>query len=168
MAVASKSAPKHQDFAIPEFSLPAISSTSDETFTLNASDLMGKMSVLFLYPKDDTSGCTQESKDFSALMPAFNAANVNVFGVSKDSVKKHAAFIKKYDLNVPLIADEDTKLIAALGAWQEKSLYGRKYMGTDRCTFVINRDGVVIMSWRKVKVSGHADAVFAFIKSLQG
>lgn len=168
MAKAPKIATPHVNYALPQFDLPLVFPNSDLQKAISNADLIGKLCVLFLYPKDDTSGCTQEAKDFTALKSDFEALNVELYGVSKDSLKKHATFIKKYDLKTPLISDEETVLIDALGAWQEKSLYGRKYMGTDRSTFVVNCDGVIIMTWRKVKVNGHAQEVLDFVKSLNG
>jgi peroxiredoxin Q/BCP len=115
--------------------------------------------VLYFYPKDDTSGCTREAQDFTALAQAFADAGVRVVGVSRDPMKKHEKFIAKYDLAVPLIADEDGVLSDAFGTWVEKSMYGRKYMGMERATFLIDAEGRVIKAWRKVKVPGHAQAV---------
>lgn len=149
---------KEAAFACPEFSLPFVALDGTEGILDNRAHL-GQTMVLFLYPKDDTSGCTQEARDFSALSEAFKAAGVALYGLSKDPLKAHKKFISKYELKVPLISDESTAFIQALGAWQEKSLYGRKYMGTDRSTFVIDANGQVINTWRKVKIEGHAAAV---------
>ena len=117
--------------------------------------------VLYFYPKDDTTGCTREAIDFSGLIDAFAAAGFRVVGVSKDSDKKHQSFIAKHDLKVTLYSDADGALCEAYGAWVEKSLYGRKYMGIDRSTFLIGADGRIARIWRKVKVAGHAEAVLA-------
>lgn len=122
--------------------------------------------VLYFYPKDDTSGCTREAIDFSGLIDDFDAAGVAVVGVSKDSAKKHASFIAKHDLKVRLVADETGALCEAYGTWVEKSLYGRKYMGIERATFLIGRDGRIAKVWRKVKVPGHAEAVLAAARAL--
>ena len=122
--------------------------------------------VLYFYPKDDTSGCTREAIDFTALIDQFKAAGVAVVGVSKDSDKKHASFIAKHGLKVALVADTEGALCEAYGAWGEKSLYGRKYMGIERCTFLIDRSGKISRVWRKVKVAGHAEAVLAAAQAL--
>ena len=127
---------------------------SDGTSVNLASDPV----VLYFYPKDDTSGCTREAQDFTALAPDFATAGVRVVGVSRDAMKKHDKFIAKYDLAVPLASDEDGALSDAFGTWVEKSMYGRKYMGMERATFVI-RGGKVIKAWPKVKVPGHAQEV---------
>ena len=122
--------------------------------------------VLYFYPKDDTSGCTREAQDFTALAGDFAAAGVRVVGVSRDPMKKHDKFIAKYDLNVPLASDEDGRLSDAFGTWVEKSMYGRKYMGMERSTFLIGRDGRVARAWRKVKVPGHAAEVLEAARAL--
>ena len=121
-------------------------------------DLASDPVVLYFYPKDDTSGCTREAQDFTALAPDFATAGVRVVGVSRDAMKKHDKFIAKYDLAVSLASDEDGALSDAFGTWVEKSMYGRKYMGMERATFVI-RGGKVIKAWPKVKVPGHAQEV---------
>ena len=126
----------------------------------------GRKLVLYFYPKDDTSGCTKEAQDFTAFADAFAAAGVDLLGVSKDSAKKHAAFTEKYGLKVPLATDADGALLEAFGAWVEKSMYGKKYMGIDRSTFLIGADGRIAREWRKVKVPGHAAEVLAAAKSL--
>ena len=117
--------------------------------------------VLYFYPKDDTSGCTREAQDFTALASDFKAAGVRVIGVSRDPMKRHDKFIAKYDLAVPLVADEDGRISDAFGTWVEKSMYGRKYMGMERATFLIGVDGGIVREWRKVKVPGHAAEVLA-------
>jgi len=119
----------------------------------------GKPLVLYFYPKDDTSGCTLEAQKFTKLAPDFAKAGVKVVGLSRDPMKKHEKFIAKYDLAVPLIADEDGRISDAFGTWVEKSMYGRKYMGMERATFLIAADGRVLKAWRKVKVPGHAEEV---------
>ena len=119
----------------------------------------GQPVVLYFYPKDDTSGCTREAQDFTALGGEFAAAGVRVIGVSRDAMKKHHKFIDKYALSVPLASDEDGRISEAFGTWVEKSMYGRKYMGMERATFLIGQDGTVLRSWRKVKVPGHAAEV---------
>jgi peroxiredoxin Q/BCP len=119
----------------------------------------GRPLVLYFYPKDDTSGCTREAQDFTALAPDFAGAGVTVIGVSRDSMKRHEKFIDKYALGVPLVADEDGRISDAFGTWVEKSMYGRKYMGMERATYLIGADGKVLRAWRKVKVPGHAEEV---------
>jgi peroxiredoxin Q/BCP len=126
----------------------------------------GQSVVVYFYPKDDTSGCTREAQDFTALAAEFEAAGIRVIGVSRDPMKKHDKFIAKYDLAVPLVSDEDGKISDAFGTWVEKSMYGRKYMGMERATFLIGGDGRVLREWRKVKVSGHAAEVLAAGRSL--
>jgi peroxiredoxin Q/BCP len=126
----------------------------------------GKPLVLYFYPKDDTSGCTREAQDFTELAGDFAAAGVALLGMSQDSAKKHKAFTEKYGLKVPLATDAEGKLLEAFGAWVEKSMYGRKYMGIDRSTFLIDKDGRIAAEWRKVKVPGHAKAVLEAAKAL--
>jgi peroxiredoxin Q/BCP len=126
----------------------------------------GKPLVLYFYPKDDTSGCTREAQDFTELAGEFARAGARVVGVSRDPMKRHDKFIAKYDLKVPLASDEDGKLSDAFGTWVEKSMYGRKYMGMERSTFLIGADGRVIRAWRKVKVPGHAGEVLKAVKAL--
>ena len=122
--------------------------------------------VLYFYPKDDTSGCTREAQDFTALAGDFAAAGVRVVGVSRDPMKKHDKFIAKYDLNVPLASDEDGRISDAFGSWVKKSMYVRKYMGMERSTFLIGKDGRVARAWRKVKVPGHAVEVLEVARAL--
>ncbi len=130
-------------------------------------DYRGKPFVLYFYPKDDTPGCTREAQDFSALAVDFAAAGVALLGVSKDSPAKHAKFAAKHGLSVPLASDDgDGTVLRAFGAWVEKSLYGKKYMGIDRSTFLFDADGTLAKAWRKVKVPGHAEAVLAAAKAL--
>jgi peroxiredoxin Q/BCP len=119
----------------------------------------GKPLVLYFYPKDDTSGCTREAQDFTTLVADFQKAGIAIVGVSRDPMKKHEKFIAKYDLAVPLASDEDGTISDAFGTWVEKSMYGRKYMGMERSTFLIGADGRVLKAWRKVKAPGHADEV---------
>ena len=119
----------------------------------------GQPLVLYFYPKDDTSGCTREAQDFTALAPEFGKAGVKILGVSRDPMKSHEKFIGKYSLAVPLASDEDGRISEAFGTWVEKSMYGRKYMGMERATYLIGADGRVLKAWRKVKVPGHAQDV---------
>ena len=119
----------------------------------------GRPLVLYFYPKDDTSGCTREAQDFTALAGEFRSAGVQVIGVSRDPMKKHEKFIAKYDLAVPLVSDEDGRISDAFGTWVEKSMYGRKYMGMERATYLIGADGRILKAWRKVKVPKHTEEV---------
>jgi len=122
--------------------------------------------VLYFYPKDDTSGCTREAQDFTALAGEFRAAGARVVGVSRDPMKKHEKFIGKYGLGIPLASDEDGRISDAFGTWVRKSMYGRKYMGMERSTFLIGGDGRVLREWRKVKVPGHAAEVLEAAREL--
>lgn len=117
--------------------------------------------VLYFYPKADTPGCTNEAKDFTALAAEFGKAGATVYGMSKDKPAKLAKFAEKYGLSVTLLSDEASDATEQMGAWVEKSMYGRQYMGIERCTFLIGKDGKVAQVWNKVKVKGHADAVLA-------
>jgi peroxiredoxin Q/BCP len=130
--------------------------SSGETIDLSAA---GSPLVLYFYPKDDTSGCTREAQDFTALAAQYHDAGVKVIGVSRDPMAKHDKFIAKYDLAVPLASDEDGRISDAFGTWVQKSMYGRKYMGMERSTFLIGPEGTVLREWRKVKVPGHAQEV---------
>ncbi len=133
---------------------------------LALSKLKGKPVVVYFYPKDNTSGCTKEAQDFQAAMPKFKKAGAEVVGISKDTVASHDKFAAKYDLSFPLMSDAEGKACEAFGTWVEKSLYGRKYMGIERATFLIDAKGVVRNVWRKVKVPGHVEAVLAAVKAL--
>jgi len=138
----------------PDFTLP-----TDGGGSVALSTLAGKSVVLYFYPKDDTSGCTSEAQGFSEAAEAFRAADAVVIGVSKDSVASHDKFKKKYALDLILASDEGSDVVERYGAWVEKSMYGRKYMGIDRSTFLIGPDGRIRHIWRKVKVPGHVAAV---------
>ena len=137
---------------------PALKVTSSDGTTVDLAS-PGQPLVLYFYPKDDTSGCTLEVQNFTQLAPDFEKAGVKVVGVSRDPMKKHEKFISKYDLAVPLASDEDGEISGAFGTWVEKSMYGRKYMGMERATYLIGSDGKVVRAWRKVKVPGHAQEV---------
>jgi len=137
---------------------PAITVTASDGSAVNLAS-PGQPLVLYFYPKDDTSGCTREAQDFTALAPEFRKAGVKVVGVSRDPMKSHEKFIGKYSLTVPLISDEDGRISDAFGTWTQKSMYGRKYMGMERATYLIGADGRVLKAWRKVKVPGHAEEV---------
>lgn len=145
---------------------PPFSMTRDGGGTLSLADLKGKKVVLYFYPKDDTPGCTTEAIDFTALKADFAKAGAEVIGVSRDSVAKHEKFAAKHKLGVALGADEDGKVTEAYGVWQEKSLYGRKYMGIMRATFLIDGEGVIRHIWPKVAVKGHAAEVLAAAQAL--
>ena len=119
----------------------------------------GQPLVLYFYPKDDTSGCTREAQDFTTLAADYAKAGVKVVGVSRDPMKSHNKFIGKYGLKVPLVSDEDGRVSEAFGTWVQKSMYGRKYMGMERATYLIGADGRVLKAWRKVKVPKHAEEV---------
>ena len=137
---------------------PAITVTASDGGSVNLGS-PGTPLVLYFYPKDDTSGCTREAQDFTALAADYARAGVMVVGVSRDPMKKHEKFIGKYGLSVPLVSDEDGRISSAFGTWVEKSMYGRKYMGMERATFLIGADGRILKAWRKVKVPKHAEEV---------
>ena len=145
----------------PDFALE-----TDAGDTVALTRLKGKPVVVYFYPKDDTSGCTLEAKEFSRLAPDFRKAGVEVIGISPDSTERHARFRKKYALAVRLAADPDKAAANAYGVWVEKSMYGRKYMGVERSTFLIDAKGRIARSWRKVKVPGHAAEVLAAARTL--
>ena len=126
----------------------------------------GQPLVLYFYPKDDTSGCTREAQDFTELATDYARAGVKVVGVSRDPMKKHEKFIDKYGLAVALASDEDGRISDAFGTWVEKSMYGRKYMGMERATYLIGEDGRVLKAWRKVKVPKHAEEVLKAAEAL--
>jgi thioredoxin-dependent peroxiredoxin len=144
---------------------PAITVTASDGSSFNLA-APGKTLVLYFYPKDDTSGCTREAQDFTALAGDYANAGVKVMGVSRDPMKKHDKFIDKYNLAVPLISDEDGRISEAFGTWVEKSMYGRKYMGMERATYLIGGDGRVLKAWRKVKVPDHAREVLTAAREL--
>lgn len=122
-------------------------------------DFTGKKIVLYFYPKDNTSGCTLEAKDFTSLQKEFVTKGYQIIGVSKDSLKSHQNFINKQELNLLLLSDPETELIQAFDTWKEKSMYGKKYMGVERSTFVLDETGNIIKEYRKVSAKGHAEAV---------
>jgi len=146
--------------------LPAFRLPTDDGGTVASADLAGRPAVIYFYPKDDTPGCTAQAKDFTRLAPEFRAAGVAVIGISPDGVKRHQKFREKYELDLRLAADEDHAVAEKFGVWIEKSMYGRKYMGVDRSTFLIDAKGGVAETWRKVKVPGHAEEVLAAARSL--
>ncbi|MBB3947946.1 peroxiredoxin Q/BCP [Rhizobium skierniewicense] len=144
----------------PDFTLPRNGSGD-----IALSSLKGKAVVLYFYPKDDTSGCTAQAIDFSAMGGEFEAANAVVIGISPDSVKSHDKFAAKHSLSVMLASDEERKVLEAYGVWKEKSMYGKKYMGVERTTYLVSPDGKIAQIWNKVKVPGHARAVLDTIKA---
>jgi thioredoxin-dependent peroxiredoxin len=145
----------------PAFDLPT------DTGRVSLAGLKGKKIVLYFYPKDDTSGCTSEALQFSSEVEEFAKLGAVIIGVSKDSAASHAKFRLKHDLTVELAADTTGEIVETYGAWVEKSMYGRKYMGIDRSTFLIDAEGVVREVWRKVKVPGHIKAVLTAAKALK-
>jgi thioredoxin-dependent peroxiredoxin len=146
--------------------VPDVTLVGADGAAVSPADFSGQKLVLYFYPKDDTSGCTREAQDFTALAAEFEKAGTWILGVSKDSPQSHAKFTGKYGLKVKLATDPDGSVCEAFGTWGEKSLYGRKYMGIDRATFLIDRDGTVARIWRKVKVAGHAETVLAAAREL--
>ena len=146
--------------------VPDVTLIAMDGAAMSPADFRGQKLVLYFYPKDDTSGCTREAQDFSALAGEFEKAGTWILGVSKDSPERHAKFAAKYGLKVKLATDPDGSVCEAFGVWGEKSLYGRKYMGIDRATFLLDRDGTVARIWRKVKVPGHAEEVLAAARAL--
>ena len=146
---------------IKEFSLP-----SSGGGTWSSKDAAGRKLVIYFYPKDMTSGCTRESQDFRDLYGAFRKAGVDIVGVSRDSVKSHDKFTEKEKLPFPLLSDEDERLCKQFDVIHEKSLYGRKYLGVERSTFLLDGTGILRREWRKVKVPGHAEEVLEAAKSL--
>jgi peroxiredoxin Q/BCP len=147
--------------AAPKFELP-----SDGERPIRLEDFRGKKLVLYFYPKDDTSGCTAEAIDFNGLKKAFAKAGATVVGVSPDPVKAHAKFKAKHGLSLDLASDESKDMLNAYGVWVEKSMYGRKYMGVERTTLLIDGKGKIARVWRKVKVPGHAEEVLAAAQAL--
>jgi peroxiredoxin Q/BCP len=145
----------------PGFSLPR-----DGGSSVSLADFKGRKLVLFFYPKADTPGCTREAQAFSALRPAFEAADTALLGISADPVKAQDKFKAKYDLSIPLASDEKHEMLEAYGVWGQKSMYGRTYMGVIRTTVLIGRDGKIAQVWPKVSVDGHAEEVLAAAKAL--
>jgi len=146
----------------PDFKLQ-----DDSGAVVQLSKMKGRTVVVYFYPKDDTSGCTLEAKDFSAAAAEFRKAGADIIGISPDKVDSHRKFKAKHELNVRLAADPEKSAANAYGVWVEKSMYGRKYMGVERSTFLIDAKGRIARSWRKVKVPGHADEVLEAVKALK-
>jgi len=145
----------------PDFELPR-----DGGGSLRLSSLRGKPVVLYFYPKDDTSGCTSQAIDFTAQKADFEALGAVILGVSPDPVKKHDKFKAKHELTIDLLSDTEKEVVQQYGVWVEKSMYGRKYMGVERSTFLIDAEGVIVESWIKVKVPGHVSAVLEALKAM--
>ncbi len=145
----------------PDFNL-----ATDGGGKVKLSALKGKKVVLYFYPKDDTPGCTRESCDFRDSHPKFKKEGVEIIGISKDSAESHDKFKAKYDLNFTLAADPDLKAIKAYEVWKEKNMYGKKTMGVERSTFLIDEKGKIAKAWRKVSVDGHADEVLKAAKEI--
>ena len=143
---------------------PALTLSASDGSSINLAS-PGQPLVLYFYPKDDTSGCTREAQDFTALAGDYAKAGVKVVGVSRDPMRSHEKFIDKYGLSVRLVSDEDGRISEAFGTWVEKSMYGRKYMGMERATYLIAADGRVLKAWRKVKVPNHAAEVLKAAKA---
>ena len=144
--------------------IPNLTVATTKNNELSLSELQGKKLVLYFYPKDNTPGCTQEGKDFTEHYQEFQKLNTEILGVSKDSLKKHNNFIEKYDFPFDLIADTEEELCQAMDVIKEKSMYGKKYMGIERSTFIFNEKGVLIHEFRKIRVTGHIEEVLAALK----
>ncbi len=147
----------------PSFELPA-----DGGGRISSTELAGRPYVIYFYPKDDTPGCTKQAIGFSCIYDQFKTAGVEVIGVSKDSIASHDKFKRKHELVFPLVSDEAGEVVEAYGAWVEKSMYGKKYMGIDRSTFLVGKDGRVAKAWRGVKVPGHVEEVLQATRAAAG
>ena len=147
--------------AAPDFTLP-----TDQGTDFHLADYRGQIVVLYFYPKDATPGCTKQAIAFRDHQAAFKDANAVILGVSKDSLKKHQSFVAKQELTFALGSDEHNDVCETFDVWKEKSMYGKSYMGIERSTFVIDGDGNIAKSWRKVKVPGHVEEVLAFVQTL--
>ena len=147
----------------PDFTIP-----NQDGKSVNMNDLSGKWAVIYLYPRDDTPGCTVEANEFTELYSKFEDNNAVVIGVSPDNEAKHCKFIDKYELKVELLADTEKTMLSDYGVWQEKSMYGKTYMGVVRTTYLINPDGNISEAWPKVKAKGHAETVLNRLVDLKG
>ena len=147
----------------PDFSMP-----SDNNGTVSLSDYKSKFLVLYFYPKDDTPGCTKEAIGFSEMKAEFNKLGADILGISKDTTAKHDKFIAKHNLTVRLGSDEDGKMIEDYGVWVKKNMYGKKYMGIERATYLIGPEGIILEIWRKVRVKNHVSAVLTAVKAHAG
>ena len=150
----------------PDFNLPRDTIGMEAGNHLSLADFAGQKLVLYFYPKDDTSGCTKEAIEFNGLKQDFMAADTHIVGISADSIASHNKFKTKYDLDFALVSDENHEMLNAYGVWVEKSMYGRKYMGIERTTVLVNRDGSIAQVWSKVKVPGHAAEVLTAAQKL--
>lgn len=146
--------------------IPDVEVTLPDGGPLRLRNFIGQPVVIYFYPKDDTTGCTREAQGFSERLDAFKGAGATVLGISRDTPAKHRKFVDKYGLTVPLASDEDGTVTDAFGVWIEKSMYGRKYMGIDRSTFLFDAAGKLVRSWHKVKVPGHVDEVLEAVRTL--
>ena len=152
--------------AITPYPAPDVILPNETGDIIDIKDFRPNMVVLFFYPRDNTSGCTREAKDFTENTELFNNLNINVFGISKDSITSHEKFIKKQNLTIPLLSDETGSVCEDFGVWKEKSMYGKIYMGIERSTFIIDGSGSVTHEWRKVKVANHVAEVLETVKKL--
>ena len=152
--------------AITPYPAPDVILPNETGDIIDIKDFRPNMVVLFFYPRDNTSGCTREAKDFTENIELFNNLNINVFGISKDSITSHEKFVKKQNLTIPLLSDEAGSVCEDFGVWKEKSMYGKIYMGIERSTFIIDGSGSVIHEWRKVKVANHVAEVLETAKKL--
>ncbi len=152
--------------AITPYPAPDVILPNETGDIIDIKDFRPNMVVLFFYPRDNTSGCTREAKDFTENTELFNNLNINVFGISKDSITSHEKFVKKQNLTVPLLSDEAGSVCEDFGVWKEKSMYGKIYMGIERSTFIIDGSGSVTHEWRKVKVANHVTEVLETVKKL--
>tara|TARA_B100001027_G_scaffold1953_1_gene1327 strand:+ start:6000 stop:6464 length:465 start_codon:yes stop_codon:yes gene_type:complete len=143
--------------------LPNINLLIDEDKNISTNELKGKFLIIYFYPKDDTPGCTKEAIEFSSFKKEFDKLDVNLIGVSKDNIQKHKKFIEKNNINFPLASDINGSICDAFGVWIEKSMYGKKYMGIERSTFLFDKNLCLLNSWRNVKVKGHVEDVFTFL-----
>ena len=152
--------------AITPYPAPDVILPNETGDIIDIKDFRPNMVVLFFYPRDNTSGCTREAKDFTENTELFNNLNINVFGISKDSITSHEKFMKKQNLTIPLLSDEAGSVCEDFGVWKEKSMYGKIYMGIERSTFIIDGSGSVTHEWRKVKVANHVAEVLETVKKL--
>ena len=152
--------------AITPYPAPDVILPNETGDIIDIKDFRPNMVVLFFYPRDNTSGCTREAKDFTENIELFNNLNINIFGISKDSITSHEKFIKKQNLTIPLLSDEAGSVCEDFGVWKEKSMYGKIYMGIERSTFIIDGSGSVTHEWRKVKVANHVAEVLETVKKL--
>lgn len=140
---------------------------NNEDEILSFSKFLGKYLILYFYPRDNTSGCTKEAKDFSSLKLEFDSLNTIVIGISSDTYESHNKFISKHDLKIELISDIDNNLCQYFGVWVEKNMYGKKFMGIERSTFLIDPSGIIIKEWRKVKVTSHAEELLNYLRKIK-